>query len=272
MLTLTPSIVAAAPPLSLDLSLPYRNTTIVTNTIAANNTATPLLPPVATGNCLGAFDAPLSHGNLSLICPLSAARSASTETSPHGLVRYMLYLPLYNGISDMAIGYEQQPSCTPGVDCVVLLPGTGAAIDNPQPAVVWFGTSITQGGAASRPGSHFLNGVSRSLGRPLVNWGFAGPGQMQLVVAKYMAQITPPPAAFVIDCLPDMDAAAVASRTVPLVRYLREHGHPTTPIVLVEGTNYTDQWLLPHTGACNPRPQPSACQREHTGAVHSELS
>ena len=41
---------------------------------------------------------------------------------------------------------------------------------------------------------------------------------MQLAVAKYMAEISPPPAAFVVDCLPDMDAAMVTSRTVPLVR------------------------------------------------------
>ena len=38
----------------------------------------------------------------------------------------------------------------------------------------------------------------------------------------------------VLDCLPNMDAASVAAKTVPLVKYLRANGHPTTPIVLSE--------------------------------------
>ena len=40
---------------------------------------------------------------------------------------------------------------------------------------------------------------------------------------------------FVIDCLPNMNAAEVANRTIPLVQYLRQR-HPSTPIVLAEGT------------------------------------
>jgi hypothetical protein len=178
-----------------------------------------------TGNCLGAFQA--AKGNLTLLCPLGGGVSG----------KYLLYLPLYNGISRLSIGHT-----------VPIGPGAGTQIDEARPAVVWFGTSITQGGAASRPGAQFINGVSRSLGRPVINWGFAGPGQMQLSVAKYIVQITPAPAAVVIDCVPDMDAAMVRARTAPLVRFLRAHGLATTPILLVEGTNYTNQWLVPNTG------------------------
>jgi hypothetical protein len=71
---------------------------------------------------------------------------------------------------------------------------------------------------------------------------------MDLSVAKYLVQIRPPPAAVVIDCLPDMDASMVAKSTVPLVKYLRAHGLVKTPILLVEGTNYTNQWLIPSAG------------------------
>ena len=63
----------------------------------------------------------------------------------------------------------------PAPDGAAVNPGTGTALDEPQPPVVWFGTSIVQGGAASRPGAHFINGIARSLGRPVINWGFAGP-------------------------------------------------------------------------------------------------
>lgn len=40
---------------------------------------------------------------------------------------------------------------------------------------------------------------------------------------------------FVIDCLPNMNAGEVANRTIPLVQYFRQR-HPSTPIVLAEGT------------------------------------
>ena len=145
--------------------------------------------------------------------------------------------------------------------------GVGTPLDREQPAIIWFGTSITQGGAASRPGAQFINGISRSLGRPIINWGFAGPGQMQLSVAKYIALIHPVPAAVVIDCLPDMDAVMVSQRTAPLVRYLRTHGLPTTPILLVEGTNYTNQWLVPTVGHGVPETWEQPAKR---AALHAE--
>ena len=67
-------------------------------------------------------------------------------------------------------------------------------------------------------------------------------------------QIKPAPAAVVIDCLPDMSAAMVTANTAPLVEYLRAHGLAKTVIVLVEGTNYTNQWLIPNTGPSSPKP------------------
>ena len=40
-----------------------------------------------------------------------------------------------------------------------------------------------------------------------------------------------------------MNTAQVLNRTVPLVKYLRAHGHATTPIVLAEGTPTPADWL-----------------------------
>lgn len=54
---------------------------------------------------------------------------------------------------------------------------------------------------------------------------------MELNVAQYLRSLEA--ALFVIDCLPNMDAAAVTQRTGPLVRYIRER-HPFTPIVLAD--------------------------------------
>ena len=62
-------------------------------------------------------------------------------------------------------------------------------------------------------------------------------------MAKYL--VTLDAAVIVLDCLPNMNAASVAAKTVPLVNYLRAHGHATTPIVLAEipPTTCEDSWF-----------------------------
>jgi len=94
---------------------------------------------------------------------------------------------------------------------------------------------------ASRAGTEYDAIISRALELEIVNFGFAGNGVMEISVARWISMVSA--SLIVIDCLPNMDASMVANRTEPLVRYLREHGHPTTPIALAEGTPYPDQWV-----------------------------
>ena len=51
-------------------------------------------------------------------------------------------------------------------------------------------------------------------------------------------------AVYIIDCLPNMNAAAVNTHCVPLVKQLRK-AHPHTPIVLVEDRRNANSWLMP---------------------------
>ena len=126
--------------------------------------------------------------------------------------------------------------------------------------------SIQQGGVASRPGHEYDAFLSRELNREVFNFGFAGNGVEELSVAQVCwfgaagvpkgclppwplstpahLSLLAPPTQFittldahliVIDCLPNMNAAEVGERTIPLVQYFRQR-HPSTPIVLAEGT------------------------------------
>ena len=148
---------------------------------------------------------------------------------PVGRREYLLYLPLYNGVSSVAIGLPKS-----------------AAIAKPAPRsekpITFWGTSITQGGCASRPGMVHTAILGRRLNRPVVNLGFSGNGRMEPEVAELLAEIDA--AVYVIDCLPNLNASDVAARTEPLVRILRK-ARPKTPIVLVEDRSYTDSFLLP---------------------------
>ncbi|MEE2971978.1 MAG: SGNH/GDSL hydrolase family protein [Planctomycetota bacterium] len=136
---------------------------------------------------------------------------------------WMLYLPLYNGVERVSIGvasgYEADP-----------LPPRSEPI-------VFYGTSITQGACASRPGMNHVAILGRRLDRPVVNLGFSGNGRLEPEVGRFLVEIDA--SVIVLDCLPNLDAETVSARTVPMVELIRR-AHPKVPIVLVEGRAYAD--------------------------------
>ena len=150
---------------------------------------------------------------------------------PKGDREYMLYLPLYNGVTSLEIGVPK---------------GTALRGGSPRPAgrqpIVFYGTSITQGASASRPGMAHPAILGRVFDRPVINLGFSGNGRMELDVTGFVAELDP--AVFVLDCLPNMTAKDVEERAEPCIRLLRSK-HPSTPILLVEDRNYPDGFLIP---------------------------
>jgi hypothetical protein len=144
------------------------------------------------------------------------------------LREYAAYLPLYNGIEFLRIGVPK------GSQFEHLTPR--------QKPVVFYGTSITHGASASRPGMVHTAILGRRLDMPVVNLGFSGNGRMDLAVGEFMTRIDA--VAYVIDCLPNMQPATVTERCAPLVRLLRK-ARPETPIVLVEDRRFTNDWITP---------------------------
>lgn len=146
-----------------------------------------------------------------------------------GLREYAAYLPLYNSVDELAIGVP------PGARFEPLAP-------RPEKPIVFYGTSITHGASASRPGMCHPAILGRRFDRPVVNLGFSGNGRMDAAVGGFLVQIDA--AVYVIDCLPNMSAGLVRERCVPLVKQLRAV-RPDTPIVLVEDRRNTNAWILP---------------------------
>ncbi|MEO5961780.1 MAG: SGNH/GDSL hydrolase family protein, partial [Opitutaceae bacterium] len=146
-----------------------------------------------------------------------------------GSREYAAYLPLFNGVESLLIGVPK-----------------GAAFEGLAPRaakpIVFYGTSITHGIAASRPGMVHTAILGRRFDLPTINLGFSGNGRMDAAVGEFLAQIDA--AAFIIDCLPNMGPADVRAKAGPLVRQLRA-ARPDTPIVLVEDRRLTNDWILP---------------------------
>jgi len=112
----------------------------------------------------------------------------------------------------------------------------------PDKPMVFYGTSITQGEGASRPGMVHTAILGRRFDRPVINLGFSGHGRMEAAMAEFLSAIDA--AVYVIDCLPTMNPAMVRQRCVPFVQALRAV-RPDTPIVLVEDRRYANAWLRP---------------------------
>ena len=159
--------------------------------------------------------------------PKTKDDNRATIVVPAGKKDCLLYLPLYNGTANLEIGLPKEASFSKG-------PARDAAHQKP---IVFYGTSITQGGCASRPGMVHTAILGRRFERPVINLGFSGSGRMDASVGELMAELDP--AVYVIDCLPNMQVKEIEERTGPLVHMLRK-ARPKTPILLVEDRTYTN--------------------------------
>ena len=97
--------------------------------------------------------------------------------------------------------------------------------------IVVYGTSIAQGGCASRPGMAHTNIMSRMLNRPFINLGFSGNGRGEKEMAQAMATIENP-AMFVLDYDANALVAGLEATLSDFIDILRDK-HPTVPILLV---------------------------------------
>ena len=124
---------------------------------------------------------------------------------------YMLYLPLYDGLVSLSIGVDSLATISqPLVDYPIR--------KNP---VVFYGTSILQGGCASRPGMAHTNIISRRLNRECINLGFSGNALLDLEVAKVIAEVE-----------------QMKERMETFYRIIRSK-HPDTPVIFIEDPIFT---------------------------------
>lgn len=146
---------------------------------------------------------------------------------------FIMYFPLYNGIEKAEIG----------VDAGAYLAPAPPRPEEQSKPIVFYGTSITQGGCASRPGAAHTAILGRWLDRPVINLGFSGNGQMDPEFVELISSIDA--ACYLIDCIPNMEAEQVAERAESFLRKLHE-AKPDVPIVAVE-------CIFPRNGHMNGR-------------------
>ena len=144
---------------------------------------------------------------------------------------FRINLPLYNGVDEVFIGLEKDSKILPPVP-----------LKSHQPIVV-YGTSITQGGCASRPGSVYTNILSRALEMEFLNFGFSGNGQNHLEVAEILAQIKNP-AMFIMDSEANSVSAQLVNERVPQFLDIIRKAHPQIPVLVVSKIPYGKRYAI----------------------------
>lgn len=150
---------------------------------------------------------------------------------PGKMREFRLYLPLYMALKKLELGFSR-----------------GARIQPPSPTVlrqpvVFYGTSITQGGCASTAANDYVSIVGRLLNIETINLGFSGNGNYAPVMAAYLGEINA--ALFILDYA-NIGGDVLRRRLPPFVEILRKR-HPTTPIMLMTPTCYANYDWSPGT-------------------------
>lgn len=138
---------------------------------------------------------------------------------------YILFLPLYDGVILLEIGVDSlSVICQPEIDLPVR-----------QNPVICYGTSIFQGGCATRPGMAYTNILSRWLNREFINLGFSGNGKLDYEIAELISLSN----AFIIllDFVPNVGVKEIEEKMEIFYRIIRNK-LPDVPIVFIENPEY----------------------------------
>jgi len=136
-----------------------------------------------------------------------------------GMHSYALYLPLYNGVDELLIGLA------PGAR---LERGRAPRIEKP---ILYYGSSITQGGCASKVGNCYTSIVARRLDAAQRNLGFSGSGKGEENMARYIA--AQEMSVFVMDYDHNApDPAHLEATHEKFFRIIRE-AQPELPVVML---------------------------------------
>lgn len=137
---------------------------------------------------------------------------------------YTMNMPLYSDVKAIYIGLDPD---------AVLEKADDYAITQP---VLYYGSSITQGGCASRPGNAYQAMISRRFDCDFINLGFSGSARAEPAMIEYLASLDP--CIFVLDYDHNAPNPEHLQNThEPLFKAFRA-AHPDTPVIMVSKPDF----------------------------------
>ncbi len=143
---------------------------------------------------------------------------------PPEMTTYSLNMPLYDGVNELYIGLAPDAEILPA-----------APYTHPKP-ILYYGSSITQGACASRPGNAYQAFIEREFDTDYINLGFSGSALGEEAIANHLATID----ASIFVCDYDhnaFDPDYLQSTHYALYKTYRT-AHKDTPIVLISKPDF----------------------------------
>ena len=137
---------------------------------------------------------------------------------------YTIHFPLYDNVDELYIGLQESATV-----------GSGAAYAYDKP-IVYYGSSITQGGCASRAGLAYQNILSRQLNVDHINLGFSGNGKAEDAIVDYMATLDP--LIFVSDYDHNADSHPHLDESHRRLYQKIRAAHPDLPYVMISRPDF----------------------------------
>lgn len=162
------------------------------------------------------------------IPPIKATDHFTSKISfPDKRMRYItINFPNYNDVSALMVGLQKDAALTEGMKYPDI------------PPIIFYGSSITQGGCASRPGNAYPNVVCRHLNRDFINFGFSGSSKGEDLMVDYMATL--PMSIFVCDYDHNAPNADHLKQThLKLYQKIRS-AHPDVPFIMISKPDFNN--------------------------------
>ncbi|MCI8789730.1 MAG: hypothetical protein HFH92_11570 [Lachnospiraceae bacterium] len=136
-----------------------------------------------------------------------------------GMNEITINLPLYSGISQLYIGLDEKAQVE-----------HGRKYRSRKP-ILYYGSSITQGGCASRPGNHYPSAIARENNVDFICLGFSGGAKGEPAMADYLAGIEA--SVFVCDYDHNAPDREHLERTHPALYRRYRESNPKTPVIFI---------------------------------------
>ncbi len=178
----------------------------------------------ADGEFVSSYNPPITYADrFRATFELDGGFEGIIEFADRKMRDIIINFPLYSNVSELLVGLQEDAQ---------LLPGGGYKYKTP---VVFYGSSITQGGCASRPGNCYEAVISRRLDTDYINLGFSGNARAEDVIADYIAGLDM--SVFIYDY----------DHNAPTVEHLRKthkrmfdkirKAHPDLPVIMISRPN-----------------------------------
>ena len=155
------------------------------------------------------------------------------------MCEWIINFPLYGGVSNVEIGLPAGSTVLPPVEHKVKKP------------ILFYGSSITQGCSASRPGNTYTAMLCRAVDAEQINLGFSGSAKGEAAMAELIAKLDL--AAFVLDYDHNIPNLQHLLNTHEKFFKIIRQAHPELPIIIVSKPDFAYLYNTAVQGDCERR-------------------